>query len=113
MSQFKCHEIEQGYLTRKPTLRIRKKDEAYIFTYKSKIKDAPKDLNVNDEVERPLTKEAYEKLRRKAVSEWLPSSGYELSDAPEVAIVHWFYEPENDAVNRSRYVELWLPIKKA
>ena len=54
-----------------------------------------------------------EELRRKAVSEWLPSSGYELSDAPEVAIVHWFYEPENDAVNRSRYVELWLPIKKA
>lgn len=65
LSQFKCHEIEQGYLTRKPTLRIRKKDDAYIFTYKSKIKDAPKDLNVNDEVERPLTKEAYEKLREK------------------------------------------------
>lgn len=53
-----------------------------------------------------------EELRRKAVSEWLPSSGYELADAPEVAIVHWFYEPDNDAVNNSRYVELWLPIKK-
>lgn len=65
LSNYKCHEIEQGYLTRKPTLRIRKKDDAYIFTYKAKIKDAPKDLNVNDEVERPLTKEAYEKLREK------------------------------------------------
>lgn len=54
-----------------------------------------------------------EELRRKAVSEWLPSSGYELTNAPEVAIVHWFYESENDAVNDSRYVELWLPIKKA
>ena len=54
-----------------------------------------------------------EELRKKAVSEWLPSSGYELANAPEVAIVHWFYEPDNDAVNDSRYVELWLPIKKA
>ena len=65
LSQFKCHEIEQGYLTRKPTLRIRKKDDKYIFTYKSKIKGSPEDINVNDEVERPLTKEAYEKLREK------------------------------------------------
>ena len=65
MSQFQCHEIEQGYLTRRPTLRIRKKNDDYIFTYKSKMKDAPKNLQVNDEVERPLTKEAYEKLREK------------------------------------------------
>ena len=53
-----------------------------------------------------------EELRRKVVSEWLPSSGYELSDAPEVAIVHWFYEEGNDVVNDSRYVELWLPVEK-
>jgi len=65
LSQFQCHEIEQGYLTRRPTLRIRKKNDDYIFTYKSKMKDAPKNLQVNDEVERPLTKEAYEKLREK------------------------------------------------
>ena len=54
-----------------------------------------------------------EELRKKAVSEWLPSSGYELADAPEVAVTHWFYEPDNDAVNDSRYVELWLPVVKA
>ena len=65
LSQFQYHEIEQGYLTRRPTLRIRKKNDDYIFTYKSKMKDAPKNLQVNDEVERPLTKEAYEKLREK------------------------------------------------
>ena len=53
-----------------------------------------------------------EELRRKVVSEWLPSSGYELSDAPEMAVVHWFYEEGNDAVNDSRYVELWLPVVK-
>lgn len=54
-----------------------------------------------------------EELRKQAVSEWLPSSGYELAEAPEINIVHWFYEPDNEAVNNSRYVELWLPIKKA
>lgn len=54
-----------------------------------------------------------ESLRQKAVSEWLPSSGYQLTNAPEVTVAHWFYEPDNDAVNDSRYVELWLPIKKA
>lgn len=53
-----------------------------------------------------------EELRKKAVSEWLPSSGYQLTDAPEVAVLHWFYEEGNDAVNDSRYVELWLPIVK-
>ena len=54
-----------------------------------------------------------ESLRQKAVSEWLPSSGYQLTNAPEVTVAHWFYEPDNDEVNNSRYVELWLPIKKA
>jgi len=54
-----------------------------------------------------------ESLRQKAVSEWLPSSGYQLVNAPEVTVTHWYYEPDNDAVNNSRYVELWLPIKKA
>lgn len=53
-----------------------------------------------------------EELRKKAVSEWLPSSGYEFTDAPEIAVTHWFYEPGNDALNDSRYVEMWLPIAK-
>lgn len=52
-----------------------------------------------------------EDLRRKAVSEWLPSSGYELTEAPELSVYHWYctegYDPN------SRYVELWLPITKA
>lgn len=65
LSQYESKEIEQGYLTRRPTLRIRKKNDDYIFTYKSKIKGESENINVNDEVERPLTKEAYEKLREK------------------------------------------------
>ena len=53
-----------------------------------------------------------EDLRRKAVSEWLPSAGYELADAPEFDIVHWFYKYDDETVNSSRYTELWLPIVK-
>ena len=53
-----------------------------------------------------------DELRRKAVSEWLPSSGYELRAAPEIGVIHWFWEEGNDKVNNSRYCELWLPIEK-
>ncbi len=53
-----------------------------------------------------------EEVRRKAVSEWLPSSEYELTDAPEIAVTHWFYREGDAAYNQSRYVELWLPITK-
>ena len=54
----------------------------------------------------------HEDLRRRVVSEWLPSSGYELSDAPEISVVHWFYRDGDPEYNSSRYIELWLPIRK-
>ena len=53
-----------------------------------------------------------DELYRRAVSEWLPSSGYQLTSGPEVEVIHWFYRENDDAVNSSRYVELWLPIEK-
>lgn len=51
-------------------------------------------------------------LRRQAVSQWLPSSDYVLRDAPELGVIHWFYEEGNEDVNHSRWCELWLPIQK-
>ena len=51
-----------------------------------------------------------DELRRRAVSQWLPASGYELRDAPEIGVIHWFWEEGNEKVNNSRYCELWLPI---
>ena len=53
-----------------------------------------------------------DELRMKAVSEWLPTSGYELRNAPEIGVIHWFWEEGNDKLNNSRYCELWLPITK-
>lgn len=48
----------------------------------------------------------------KAVSEWLPSSNYELADAPEISVYHWFYKHGDTEINTSRYIELWIPITK-
>ena len=49
-------------------------------------------------------------LRRQAVSEWLPTSGCEMRDAPEICVIHWYGEEGNETLNNSRYCELWLPI---
>ena len=36
LSSFPYHEIEQGYLSTEPVVRIRRQDEEYYLTYKSK-----------------------------------------------------------------------------
>ena len=54
----------------------------------------------------------FEDLRKTAVSEWLPSSGYELADAPEISVYHWLYKHGDAQINNSRYIELWIPIVK-
>lgn len=51
-------------------------------------------------------------LRKQAVSEWLPTSGYELRAAPEIAVIHWFWEDGNETLNNSKYCEVWLPIQE-
>ncbi|MGN1345188.1 MAG: helix-turn-helix domain-containing protein [Eubacteriales bacterium] len=51
-----------------------------------------------------------EGLRKKAVTEWLPSAGYELTDAPELLVYHWFRTDDNRKYER--YNEVWLPIVK-
>lgn len=53
-----------------------------------------------------------EELRKKAVSEWIASSEYDLAEAPEIAVYHWFYKYGDEKTNNSRYIELWLPISK-
>lgn len=51
--------IEQGYLCTEPVVRIRRQDQNYILTYKSK------GLMVREEYNLPLTEEAYLHLRQK------------------------------------------------
>lgn len=47
-------------------------------------------------------------LRKRIVTEWLPTSGYQLANAPELVVTHWFRGNKSD----QRYRELWIPITK-
>lgn len=60
LSQYNCHQIEQGYLCTAPVVRIRKEDDQYYMTYKSK------GMMIREEYNLPLTKESYEHLKPKA-----------------------------------------------
>lgn len=56
--------------------------------------------------------ELVEPLRKQAVSVWLPENGYELDKRPEINIFYWFYKEDDEALNSSRYAEIWLPVVK-
>lgn len=56
---FPCRKIEQGYLCTEPVVRIRRDNDDYFLTYKSK------GLMVREEYNLPLTREAYVHLKQK------------------------------------------------
>lgn len=60
LQQYPHHIIEQGYLCTEPVVRIRRQDDDYILTYKSK------GLMIREEYNLPLTAAAYEHLKPKA-----------------------------------------------
>lgn len=70
------HQIEQAYLCTEPVVRIRREDENYYLTYKSK------GLMVREEYNLPLTKEAYGHLLSKADGNVLTKKRY-LLPVPE------------------------------
>ena len=52
LTSYPCKKIEQGYLSTEPVVRIRRSDDEYYLTYKSK------GLMVREEYNLPLTKES-------------------------------------------------------
>ena len=97
LSDYTAFELEQCYLCSNPTIRIRKKNEDYILTYKNRVKPSVEDgrLCVSDEVELPLTKVSYEHLRQKADGKQItktryliPYEGYRI----ELDVFHGDYE---------------------
>ena len=54
-----CRHLEQGYLCVGPVVRVRKDNDKYELTYKSK------GMMVREEYNLPLTKDAYEHLKKK------------------------------------------------
>lgn len=51
----------------------------------------------------------YCEIRKKIVTEWLPSSDFVFVNAPEVAAMHWRPSGERE---KERYIEIRLPIEK-
>lgn len=48
-------------------------------------------------------------MRKQIVCQWLPFSGYELADGPEINVYHWY---KDDAMKDQRWIEIWLPVTK-
>ena len=59
LEQYKKNELEQAYIITEPVLRIRKKNNDYILTYKGQ------GLMKREEIEVSIPKDAYEKLLSK------------------------------------------------
>ena len=60
ISEYPCHDIEQAYLSTDPVVRIRRSDDSWYLTYKSR------GLLSREEYNLPLTEKSYLHLREKA-----------------------------------------------
>lgn len=60
INKYDFHEMEQGYLSTNPVVRVRKEDDTYYLTYKGKGMLSREEYNL------PLTKESYEHLVKKS-----------------------------------------------
>ena len=72
LKDYPHHEIEQAYLNTEPVIRIRRQDDSYYLTYKSK------GLMAREEYNLPLTKTSYEHLLEKADGNILTKTRYEI-----------------------------------
>ena len=110
LNSYPHHRLEQGYLSTAPVVRIRKEDDNYYLTYKSK------GLMTREEYNLPLTKESYEHMRPKADGILISKTRYlipekdgltielDVFDAPYEALSYnppvWFGE---DVTNSGKY----------
>ncbi|HAU86079.1 MAG TPA: adenylate cyclase [Lachnospiraceae bacterium] len=79
LEQYECKVIEQGYLCNNPTVRIRKSNENYILTYKSKFgieQDENRTAKVENEVEVPLNEASFLHLKEKADNHMIVKNRY-------------------------------------
>ena len=80
LSNARCHFIEQAYLCTAPVVRIRKEDDNYYLTYKSKGKNAENDkwMLAHEEYNLPLNETSYIHLRQKADGNVITKKRYVL-----------------------------------
>lgn len=72
LSDYPCHKIEQAYLNTEPVIRIRRQDDDYYLTYKSK------GLMVRREENLPLDADSYRHLLKKADGNIITKTRYKI-----------------------------------
>ena len=88
LDSYPHHKLEQGYLSTSPVVRIRKEDDNYYLTYKSK------GLMTREEYNLPLTKESYKHMRPKADGILISKTRYLIPEKGGLTIeLDVFYEP--------------------
>lgn len=80
LDKYPFHLIEQGYLSTEPVVRIRRQNDEYILTYKSK------GMMVREEYNLPLTLSSYEHLREKIDGRLISKKRYLLPYNEELTI---------------------------
>lgn len=92
LASYPFHEIEQGYLCTEPVVRIRRQDEEYYLTYKSK------GLMIREEYNLPLTKDAYFHLREKIDGRLISKRRYLIPLDPYTIELDVFHSPKDGLV---------------
>ena len=92
LASYPFHEIEQGYLCTEPVVRIRRQDEEYYLTYKSK------GLMIREEYNLPLTQDAYFHLREKIDGRLISKRRYLIPLDPYTIELDVFHSPKDDLI---------------
>ncbi len=89
-ADFPCRHIEQGYLCTAPVVRIRRDNNDYFLTYKSK------GLMIREEHNLPLTADAYQHLKEKIDGRLIVKDRYiiPLESDPDLLIELDFFKNE-------------------
>lgn len=77
LERFPKHEIEQGYLCARPTLRIRHIDDQFVLTVKERVK-VDSSAVVNREEEFAMSADSYFRLREKCDGMLLVKTRYKI-----------------------------------
>ena len=92
LTSYKARKIEQAYLCTDPVVRVRRDNDDYYLTYKSK------GMIVREEYNFPLTKEAYGQLLAKADGNIITKTRYEIPEKDNLTIELDVFEGKFDGL---------------
>lgn len=89
---YKSRKIEQAYLSTNPVIRVRRDNDDYYLTYKSK------GFVVREEYNLPLNKESYDHLLKKADGNIITKTRYEIPEKNNLTIELDIFEGKFDGL---------------